>query len=617
MISKCNCAPSEPTIASAFYQQPIPPCTELKYPKIIEFRTDRSTILKGNSITLDWSIESENACADEFFISTEEMSIVNGSLTNRGRQVGKHDSITEMPEKDTTYVLTALRSLGNRGSIICMDDVIVRVKDMEIMAGLQEIRLNDTNNPIEDDGNNSNIKSNQETSFTISNLADGDQAAKVITLIGEYPVEFEDDIWLFVVAPNGYYYPQSIKPCDKSWRTPKEKGKWEMWAGLGMPGDVGEFFDIVITTANKNGSQNISTDLERWCTSNYYPGWTKLPHDIQEGKRITVIRNSDLWGLAPSITNTNITGEVSFININNSDRVPHSMNLLGNHSNRLGGKIWVLVYASNGRWYPQSMDACRGIHINDLGQKWEVPVIFGSENGNIGEAFDVVTVLATDNASEFLDIKQREWCKSGDYPGLLTIDLPQGIEEKDRVRVYRRAEPSPIISNSSITGDISFSNVADKQDVPWRMNLLGNCSSRLGGKIWVLVYAPNGRWYPQSMDACKGLHVSRNSQRWEVPVIFGSEYGNVGDAFDIVAVLANDNASEFLDAKQREWCKASDYPGLLTTDLPEGIEEKDRARVYRSADRWGLAPNVSNANLTGDVSFANVFADSFLTALFK
>jgi hypothetical protein len=65
-----------------------------------------------------------------------------------------------------------------------------------------------------------------------------------------------------------------------------------------------------------------------------------------------------------------------------------------------------------------------------------------------------------------------------------------------------------------------------------------------------------------------------------VPSGFGGA-GNVGEPFDIVVVLANANANTALDATQKQWCQANNYLGWLTIELPEGIAEKDRIRVYR------------------------------------
>jgi hypothetical protein len=47
-------------------------------------------------------------------------------------------------------------------------------------------------------------------------------------------------------------------------------------------------------------------------------------------------------------------------------------------------------------------------------------------------------IVADAQAQAFFDARQREWCRNGDYPGLLTIDLPAGITEKYRTRVIRR-----------------------------------------------------------------------------------------------------------------------------------------------------------------------------------
>lgn len=268
-----------------------------------------------------------------------------------------------------------------------------------------------------------------------TNVSDGDKVAQTITLIGEYPVDLIDDVWVFVVPPDGLYYPQSMNACEGQ-RTPKVNGKWEMRIGLGGPDNDGEFFQIVLTVADAQASQFVVNTLQEWCQAGKYPGWRNLPQGVTEKRRITVIRTAEKWGPAPAISNIQLPEEVFFTNIADKGEVPQSLTIVGTYTSGVTEDIWVLAYPTNGRWYPQSTNACTGIHTLKAAGQWQVPANFGSAQ-NIGEPFDIVVVLANAEASAFFDAKQRQWCEAGTYPGLLTIEIPQGIAEKSRIRVYR------------------------------------------------------------------------------------------------------------------------------------------------------------------------------------
>ncbi|HPJ30062.1 MAG TPA: hypothetical protein PLZ42_01580 [Methanothrix sp.] len=285
------------------------------------------------------------------------------------------------------------------------------------------------------------LQTMNKSDFSISNVADGDRVPQILTLMGTCPTDLKEDIWVFVVAPNGLYYPQSPDACNISWRTPKVNGRWEARVGFGQPEEVGEYFGLVLTVADQNASRDISDTLNLWCEDGVYTGWKRLPPGVAEAQRITVVRNAEIWAPAPNISNANLHGEVSFINISKNDPanpVPVQMNIDGNCTSDHEGDIWVLVYPTSARWYPQSISPCGGVHTFEANETWRTTVTFGGVDKNIGEPFDIVAVLANRTASNFFDKKQREWCEADNYTGYLTIELPQGIEEKDRVRVYRK-----------------------------------------------------------------------------------------------------------------------------------------------------------------------------------
>lgn len=333
--------------------------------------------------------------------------------------VGLAGFISVCPEDNTKYMLTAFNGIYSTHDY----DILEVHKPRDVID-------------VIDDG--TRISAINRSDFSISNVADGDRVPQIMTIIGECPSDLEEDIWLFVVSPNGLYYPQSADACNISWHTPKVETRWEARVGFGQPEGVGEYFGLVLTVADQNASRSINEALKSWCDDGVYTGWKRLPPGVTEIQRITVVRRTDTWAPPPKISNADLRGEASFYNISEDETVPFQMNIDGNCSIDRGGDIWVLVYPTNARWYPQSINACGGVHTLVVGEAWQTTGTFGSEDGNIDEPFDLVVVMADDAASRLLDGMQKAWCEADDYPGLLTIELPQGIEEKDRVRVYRR-----------------------------------------------------------------------------------------------------------------------------------------------------------------------------------
>jgi hypothetical protein len=268
-----------------------------------------------------------------------------------------------------------------------------------------------------------------------TNVADGDHVAQTITVLGTYPAAPAGDLWIFVVPPNGRYYPQSMDACGEQ-RTPQIGGKWEMRVGLGEANNIGLAFRILPVIANSTASQTILSTLHAWCSANLYPGMVALPSDITQLNQITVIRADARWGPAPAIANTQLPGQIAITSPTNGSMVLPSQTIRGTYSADATSAIWVLIYATNGRWYPQSKDACGHQGTIRSNGQWQVPANFGGVN-NAGEPFDIVVVLATPEASAAFDAKQYEWCRANEYPGWFTIELPQGIAEKSRIRVFR------------------------------------------------------------------------------------------------------------------------------------------------------------------------------------
>jgi hypothetical protein len=268
-----------------------------------------------------------------------------------------------------------------------------------------------------------------------TNVVDGDRVAQSLTLIAEYPGKLEGDLWVFVVSPNGRVYPQSEDPC-RGTSAFQAEGKWEIRVALGTAESVGESFDIVLAVA-KTPADNlyITYKLMAWCIAGDYPGFETLPEEVTEVHRVSgLVRTDETWEQPPNISNTRLDGQVAITSIASGASVPEVTSIEGTYLHATGD-VWVLVSPIYARWYPQSETPCAAAHARQENGQWQAPKV--SFGGKAGEAFDVVVILATPEASAFFDSKLKLWCKAGYYSGLRTIELPQGIDEKARLRVFR------------------------------------------------------------------------------------------------------------------------------------------------------------------------------------
>jgi PKD repeat protein len=95
-----------------------------------------------------------------------------------------------------------------------------------------------------------------------------------------------------------------------------------------------------------------------------------------------------------------------------------------------------------------------------------------------------------------------------------------------------------------------------------------------GYKIWILVYPhPANRYYPQS-----GKLTLKNG-KWSIPVYIGVK-DNVGEKFDIFAVLANKQASDKFTEYIKTGEKTNSWPGMV--GIPSGAKVYDNITVTRT-----------------------------------
>ena len=97
--------------------------------------------------------------------------------------------------------------------------------------------------------------------------------------------------------------------------------------------------------------------------------------------------------------------------------------------------LWVLAYAEDFLYYAQSSDACAGEPPLQQGGFWQVLAFLGLAGGD-PEWFDIVVVLADEDASQFLSEKLMNDCMIGNYTGMPAAQLEQlSLSEKNFISV--------------------------------------------------------------------------------------------------------------------------------------------------------------------------------------
>jgi hypothetical protein len=79
--------------------------------------------------------------------------------------------------------------------------------------------------------------------------------------------------------------------------------------------------------------------------------------------------------------------------------------------------------------------------------------------------------------------------------------------------------------------------------------------------LWVLACTPDLLYYPQSPDACEGKPPDQTGRYWQVPLYLG-EKGGEPEWFDVVVILTDQEASQFLSDWVREGCQDGEYRGI-------------------------------------------------------
>jgi hypothetical protein len=288
----------------------------------------------------------------------------------------------------------------------------------------------------------------------------------------------------------------------------------------------------------------------------------------------------------PSATDTPTPTPVPLVSISNVQAgatLPQSFSLIGRYATGITADIWVLVGPSQGKLWPQSPDACQGLPATKANNVWETRIGVGGPQ-DVGSLFDIIVATGEEETSRVLAETLREWCRQNDYPGIARDELPSGLVTWQKITVRRggaEAELQPgDISNVELPGQVVLEGIADGDTVPQSLSVGGSYTSDVTDHIWVLVYAPDGRYYVQSTNACEGISTIQESNLWQARISLGGEQ-DAGKRFDIVVTLADEVAHQIFEVRQAEGCRTGHFAGMFSIELPQGIDQKARVWVTR------------------------------------
>lgn len=460
----------------------------------------------------------------------------------------------------------------------------------------------------------------------ITNLNEGDYASQEFDLIGDYyPYNDNKYIWIFVKDHDKRYYPQTTDHCNPKNASIRD-GKWECRIGLGDLNDADKFYEIIVTQADEATDELIREGAREWLCSgseeNAPEGFDLLPDGAVKTDWIKVVRSNEIWNCSQDISDIEIAGNVSISYLaggygntypglsNNS--VDESVMVFGSRSPDTIDAIWVLVHSKNGRWYPQSIDNDDDDleHVTNaetLMTHWNIPAVFSGEPGSI---YDLVVVLANSSADDFFNDFQRDCARArnadgtmGNYTGLLTIDLPHGIDEKFRMRVQR---------NGHVNGKMKLATASyDKSVRIWDAQTGAELHRMMHeGEVQSVDFSPDGRLVASASsdksvriwDANTGrqlLNLSHNSQ------VISVKFSNDGLRVDTTCI---DGRNYTWDLEIGELLRQSERD----IRLKAVFSEDDSHRAVAVDDNYGLIMNMRTGSITKlEYQDGSVFAIAF------
>lgn len=219
-----------------------------------------------------------------------------------------------------------------------------------------------------------------------------------------------NEIWIFVHPHTvNKYYPQRSSAVIQN-------GEWSLPSpvGIGSDNDDGKKFDIIAVLADKEAQEEINTYFKTCEESGQWPGMDEIPVSAKEYNRITVTRKS-------------IDPEIQITYPLNTAKIQE--NIQGTARNIPEGQTaWLLIYPHTAyKYYPINK-----LDIRD--EKWSCPAQFG-ETKDVGTQFDIVVMLADQEAHEELANYLETCIETKTWPGIMT--LPAGVKEYARVTVTR------------------------------------------------------------------------------------------------------------------------------------------------------------------------------------
>jgi len=132
--------------------------------------------------------------------------------------------------------------------------------------------------------------------------------------------------------------------------------------------------------------------------------------------------------------------QVKITSHENCDDIPSGKHIPveGTYDGNLTGReIWVLIYASDHKYYPQSSNACQKLPAEASGGHWTTALF-----DLTAEQIDIVVAVTDDDSEASQDFK--EWVRQvgcpepgEEFPGGI-FNLPDGLTEMDAITVRTR-----------------------------------------------------------------------------------------------------------------------------------------------------------------------------------
>jgi len=154
--------------------------------------------------------------------------------------------------------------------------------------------------------------------------------------------------------------------------------------------------------------------------------------------------------------------------------------------------------------------------------------------------------------------------------------------------------PPPLLSLSSVTGTINTPERCEAE-IPVANAVPANgTTSKLPNDVflWLFVYAPNGRIYPQCNDAAKGLcGANFDGKVWGVSIYLGNpNYPKCKERFYLVLVSVDFEGNKFLIDEMMKQGQANKFDGFATGSIKGSIEEVARLEVETAGSVNSCAP---------------------------